>query len=189
MEKTKIKKIRKSILRSSELLNNGTVKPLDKITVTKTNCYAYSLGIMYHAEEDDFLIGFTEDALKDYTNPEKVIEKICRDLKNLKIPFRKISLEDDKTLKEGEYLVKVFYALSNEDYDGGDFHFIRQDRRTKRWFHKMGWCGQPEFVRDDDDTSFEFESNGEPRSFRLKEWFNEEPLFYKPLMYLAIKEQ
>lgn len=52
-------------------------------------------------------------------------------------------------LAENEYLVKVFYTPSNRILKGGDFHFIRQDRQTGVWFHKMGWHRQPDLVRSD----------------------------------------
>lgn len=183
MEKTKIKKIRKSILRSSELLNNGTVKSLDKITVKKTNCYAYSLGIMYNAEGDDYDVGFTEDTIQYCAQPEVIIEKTCKDLDNLKIKYRKIDLEGDKTLKENEYLIKMFYKLPKGRLDEWDFHFIRQDKRTKKWFHKMGWYDQPEFVKDDYETHFEFDFEGVPKEFYYRS------SLYKPLVYFAITEK
>lgn len=52
-------------------------------------------------------------------------------------------------LEENEYLVKVFYTPSNSRIRGGDFHFIRQDRQTGIWFHKMGWQRQPDIIRSD----------------------------------------
>ena len=182
--KRKIKKIRKSILRSNELLNNGTIKPLDEITVKKTNCYAYSLGIMYNADKDWYYdLGFTENSIQYYVQPDLIIEKTCKDLDNLEIKYRKIDLNGDKTLKDNEYLIKMFYKLPTGSYDCGDFHFIRQDKRTKKWFHKMGWYAQPEFVKDDNETHFEFDAEGEPKRFYYMS------SLYSPLMYFAITEK
>lgn len=183
MEEKKVWKIRRSIRRTKELLKNGEIKLLDEETVRKTNCYAYSLGIMYHGEGADFDIGFTNHTLDKLVDPKEIIDKICTDLENLRFKFRKINLMDDKVLRKNEYLVKVFYAEPNEYDPEGDFHFMRQDRKSGKWFHKMGWYYQPEFVESNSEEQFYFNNSGEPMSFTTWEFS------YKPLTYFAITEK
>jgi len=43
-----IKDIKNSIVRSKDLIGGGTPIQLDESIVTETNCYAYSMGIMYN---------------------------------------------------------------------------------------------------------------------------------------------
>lgn len=184
IEEKKIRKIRRSIQRTRKLLKNNKVKRLDEKTVEHTNCYAYSLGIMYHGEKGrDFEIGFTEHILDEMVNPKEIIENICTDLKNLRISFRMINLEEEKILGDKEYLIKAFYAKSTLRYPPGDFHFIRQDKISGKWFHKMGWHRQPEFVYSNSEEQVYFDDDGEPIAFLNTEFL------YKPLAYFAITEE
>lgn len=148
-----ISAIKESIIRSDCLLKGGVPKNLDETTVTSTNCYAYSIGIMYNfltKMRGFYNPGFTErDRYKPDDGPEDLLEKVHHDLENLGIKFREIQLGKEIQLKENEYLVKIYMADPNEKIPNGDFHFIRQDKASGMWFHKMGWERQPDIVQAD----------------------------------------
>ena len=48
-----MEKIKNSIVRSKKLLEGGVPIQLDESTVKETNCYAYSMGIMYNNDTKD----------------------------------------------------------------------------------------------------------------------------------------
>lgn len=179
--------IKNTIRTSKYLLEGGNPIALDAETVGTTNCYAYSLGIMYHGiRGKDFIPGFTENLPYFGENAEELMKKIEIDLENLRISFRKIGLEEEIQLQENEYLVKVFYTPPNRKLPAGDFHFIRQDRATEVWFHKMGWHRQPDVVQS--DPGYEGPIPGsEPSSITShdNDGFSYE---YAPVVYLAIIE-
>lgn len=182
-----IRKIKNTIRRSEDLLQGNNPIVLDEEIVETTNCYAYSLGIMYHGiMGKHFHPGFTENLQYYRENAEELMEKVIIDLRNLGISFRKLELEEKKELKENEYLVKVFHTPPNKKIPAGDYHFIRQDRQTGIWFHKIGWYRQPEIVRS--ITEFRAEiSESEPLTFTAQYDYS---FFYvyNPVAYLAIAE-
>lgn len=188
-----IDSIKESIVRSDNLLKGGVPIHLDETTVTATNCYAYSIGIMYNfltKMRGFYNPGFTEhNRYMPEDTPEVLMQKVERDLENLSIRFREIKLGEKPELKENEYLVKVFMADPNEKIPNGDFHFVRQDRNTGRWFHKLGWNLQPAIIRSDpeydDGTTCEGE---EPDNFisHCKDGFT---FKYYSVGYLAIEEK
>lgn len=184
VEQKRLKKIRESIVRSNELLSNNKLKLLDEETARSTNCYSYALGIMYRAKGKDFCIGFTENVIMYLEDPNEIVNKICIDLKNLNISFRKINLHENKDLRENEYLVKLFYTPPSENIKDGDIHFIRQDRKSGKWFHKLGWYNQPEFVKSNSEIQFDLELNGEPKSIIYTDCYE----IYYPIVYFAIAE-
>lgn len=179
--------IKNSIRRSEDLLQGSNPIALDAETVEATNCYAYSLGIMYHGTRGKhFIPGFTEELPYFGKNTEELMEKIEIDLENLGISFRKIELEEEKQLQENEYLVKVFYTPPNKKLPAGDFHFVRQDRDTGIWFHKMGWYRQPDIIQS--DPEYEKVIPGiEPSTFTVN-YDDGFSYVYDPVAYLAIEE-
>lgn len=89
-------------------------------------------------------------------------------------------------LAKDEYLVKVFYTPSNKKLSNGDFHFIRQDRETGIWFHKMGYKRQPDLVRSDDGFLSPIPGK-EPTKITgvCHDGFS---YTYEPIAYFAMKE-
>lgn len=185
--------IKNSIVRSKDLLEGGVPIQLDESVVTETNCYAYSMGIMYNKNtklRGFYNPGFTEYERIDGTeDKEMLINMIKADLCNIGIQFRVLDLEDEVELGDDEYLVKVFKADINKEIPRGDFHFIRQDKESKKWFHKLGWKRQPDIIQSDpgyeeDDDAI---PGAEPGSFttHCKDGFK---YMYYPIVYLVIKE-
>lgn len=148
-----ISAIKDSIIRSDCLLKGGVPVTLDETTVVSTNCYAYSIGIMYNFMtkiRGFYNPGFTErDKYMPDDTPEDLMEKVHHDLENLGIKFREINLGEKAKLRKNEYLVKVYMADPNEKIPNGDFHFIRKDKDSGMWFHKLGWQRQPDIVKPD----------------------------------------
>ena len=179
MDKKQLKKIRKSIVRSKDLVTiYGQPKELSKAIVFHANCYAYALGIMELAYNHFYNPGFTEYSPIQTIfgrSTEVFLKRIFIDLKNLKIKYRKIEIGESIKLAKNEYLIKVFYNVEK----GIDFHFIRQDPRTELWFHKVAWNQQPCLVQNgveigidpDEITSI----NGDVK--------------YSPICYIAIREK
>lgn len=186
-----IERIKNSIVRSENLLKGGVPIQLDESTVTETNCYAYSMGIMYNSFtkiKGYYNPGFTEyERLSGDETSEILMEKIRTDLNHLGIQFREIGLEKKIELEGNEYLVKVFKADINEKLPRGDFHFIRQDRESKKWFHKMGWQRQPDIIQSDPGFDDESIPGVEPDTFTIN-CDNGFTYMYYSVGYLAIKE-
>lgn len=186
-----IKDIKNSIVRSKDLIGGGTPIQLDESIVTETNCYAYSMGIMYNKNTKNrgyYNPGFTEcETLNGRENKEMLISMIQKDLDNIGIRFRVLDLEDEVKLRDDEYLVKVFKTEINEKLPRGDFHFVRQDRESQKWFHKFGWKLQPNIIQSDPEYNDDSIPGEEPDSFttHCKDGFQ---YMYYPVVYLVIKE-
>lgn len=177
------RKIKQSIVRSKDLLRNNIPIPLDEETVNIVNSYPYSLGIMDNSKS--YKPGFTEQIPYFGTSKRELLVNVCKDLKNLGIPFRLIYLNYEVSLGENEYFVKIFYTPPNEKLPFGDFHFIRQDRCTGKWFHKLGKL-QPAILQSDPGYDGP-EPGSEPSGFKVE--FEEKITFvYEPVAYLAISE-
>ncbi len=186
-DKIKLRRVRKSIISGSKLFENGRPKNLDEDTLKSINCYAYSLGIMYNAESwIRHSPGYTQRIRYQGISPEELMRNVKTDLKNLKIMFRCIGLGEEIELNSNEYLVKVFYTPPNSRLLCGDFHFIRKDPKTGKWFHKMGWYNQPCLVRLDNDYKKKHLGE-EPDRITNRE---EDGFFfvYRAVYYLAITE-
>ena len=175
------KKMRKSIVCTAKLLKNGIPIELDEDTVETTNCYAYSLGIMYNGIRClHYSPGYTEGMKYKGIGPQELMRKTEIDLHNLKINFRRVNLGQSIELKENEYLVKLFFYPHTTDLPSGDFHFIRQDPKSKKWFHKIGWYNQPVLVKQNDNIG------EEPNQLILRD--SNSFLVYQPVCYYAITE-
>ena len=181
----KLNNMKNSIVGTSELIDSsGNVKPLDEKTVLNTNCYAYSLGIMYNhdcfSDYWSYTVGFTTNTHTCiHSDPDRLVEQIKCDLMFLGLKYRYIPLNGNVSIKSNEYLIKVFHIPPFPDYPKCNFHFIRQDPKTKLWFHKWGWFRQPEYCKP--TSKYEGPSIGfEPN-------FIETPLFKcNPVCYFAI---
>lgn len=171
-----LRSIRQSIVPTSSLLDGSTPIALPESICKSVNCYAYALGILHKPQiYEHFLYhpGFTVNYAVNWES--NIMEAVQSDLDNLGITYRKISLNNDITLEEGEYLVKVF--IKNRSWVK-DFHFVRFDPHTKMWFHKEGET-EPSRMRvyDEEDNSIYAH---EPRSYHFEE--------YSSCGYYAIQE-
>lgn len=135
-----LKNIKESIVNENELTlgEYGDVKKLPANIYQKINCYAYALGIMYPSIK--YTPGFTTDSEYIEDLKESLIQKICEDLDNLGISYRRV--EEDETLHENEYLIQVMYVPYYCDlWIKSDFHFSRKSK-DGIWFSKPGWLHQ-----------------------------------------------
>lgn len=187
-DKIKLKKVQKSIIPSSKVFENGKPKKLDADTLKSINCYAYSLGIMYNAEDwIKHSPGYTERIRYEGISPQELIRNVKTDLSNLKIVFRCFELGEQIELNSNEYLVKVFYTPKNARLSCGDYHFIRKDPKTGKWFHKMGWYNQPCLVKLDNNHKKRHLGREPDRiTIRERDGFS---FVYQPVCYLAITEE
>lgn len=183
----KLRKIRKHIVCGSDLLKDGKPVPLSRDITLSINCYAYSLGILYcKSGSINHIPGYTAEKPYKGISPIELMQNIELDLINLRIPYRRIELDETVNLKEREYLVKVFYAPPNQFLDGADFHLIRKDNKTGLWFHKLGWFNQPSLTQLDNDQKKE--SLGyEPETITCRGYDGSTYINY-PVCYLAITE-
>lgn len=183
--------IRNSIVRSSSLLKEGVPISLDEKTVNSTNCYAYAMGIMYNIltkPRGFYNPGFTEnESFKLIDTPEILINRVKHDLDNIGIKYREVISEKKGELKENEYLVKIFMADPNEEIPRGDFHFVRQDRKTGKWFHKLGWDRQPEITQSAPECDDDYILGSEPEDITICCNNNFSYTYYEA-GYLAIEE-
>jgi len=176
------KKMRRSIIYTHKLLRNGTPIELDENTVESINCYAYSLGIMYNGIRNrHYTPGYTESLKYKGTGLQELMWNTEIDFHNLKVLFRKITLEENSELKENEYLIKLFFCPATKDLPSGDFHFIRQDPKTKKWFHKIGWYNQPTLVKQNNDVGTE------PKQLIIRT-DSCDYIIYRPVCYYAITQ-
>lgn len=141
----RLRKIINSIVNEDKLLDSKYpyVKEISDELYEYTNCYAYALGICYSSKDRIYVPGFTTK--KNYIEDSKddLILKICEDLENLKISYRKFGLNDEIELFDNEYLVQVMYVPDHCDlWIKSAFHFSRLSKEGF-WFSKSGWLNQP----------------------------------------------
>lgn len=141
----KLRKIKESIVDEKRLLTGKTceVKELSSKTYEHLNCYSYALGIMYPSKDRIYTPGFTTK--ENYTEDSKIslISKVCGDLENLGIGYRKFGVYDEINLLEGEYLIQAMYVPYYCNlWIESDFHFSRRSK-DGFWFAKQGWLHQP----------------------------------------------
>lgn len=142
---SKLNRIKNSIVDESRLLtkNCSKVRKLSSKTYQNLNCYSYALGIMHSSKKGIYTPGFTtkENFTKD--SKESLILKICEDLYNLGIGYRKFGVYDKIKLFDDEYLIQVMYVPYYCNlWIGSDFHFSRKSSNGF-WFSKPGWLNQP----------------------------------------------
>lgn len=149
LTKKKLRKIKESIVDEKLLLtgNDCEVKELSAKTYEHLNCYSYALGIMYPSKNRIYTPGFTTK--ENYIEDSKIslISKICEDLDNLGISYRKFGVYDEIDLLEGEYLIQVMYVPCYCNlWIKATFHFSRRSK-DGFWFSKQGWLNQPSYEK------------------------------------------
>jgi len=133
----KVEIAKKHLVKENQLFSNNLILPLSEKVVENTNCYDYVLNTLYDNNAYGFNVpGFTTGTR--FTSRKDLPEKVCADLENLGIHYRKLKLFDSKDLGDNEYLIKAFYYSPSRSYPKGTFHFIRQNRETGLWYHKPG---------------------------------------------------
>lgn len=177
----------KKIKRSGELIQNGIALTLPSAISQGINCYAYALGVTFPIERK---IGsyhpgyFTGNSIINFSDIEKLKTAISEDIyasgrEHRCIECSKNVSVENILLREDEYLIKLFCLKPSEDYKYGNFHVMRQDPISKKWFHKEGWYSQPGVVFQ------KYFSDGQ---------VNEPILYYindfkfEPVYYFVIKE-
>lgn len=178
-----IQKLKENIVSEDQIFSvkNKNVIPLPSNVADGTNCYSLFLRCLCPGiEGEDYIPGFTSNS--PYESQADLSEKVCLDLKNLEINYRRLSLFGPKDLEPNEYLGKLFYSLPETSYERGDFHFVIQNQATKIWYHKPGFHNQPLLINiigcgtseEPDDLIFTNERTGELS-------------FYYPICYFAVK--
>ena len=103
---------------------------------TTTNCYAYAAGWRYPASDkyNDYVPGFLTG--KPYSF-ENIAELVKGDFEAVGREVYEIVYDIPEILPEGEgYWIKFVHCPDNGD-EG--IHFMRKDKKSGRWIHKMGW--------------------------------------------------
>ena len=180
-----IKEMKESFVTENRLFSvkNRDVIPLSEELALKINCYAFAIGCLCPSETgEDYVPGFTENS--PYESQEDLTQKVILDLTNLGRSFRKLSLFGPRDLKENEYLIKLFYTQPSKDMPCGDFHFLRQNKETKIWYHKPGFYNQP-VVASIVNSS---ETILDPDELIFVDQETKKPYIYYPICYFAIEE-
>lgn len=193
MNAEQIKRIKSSIVPTKKLITGTTPNSLSNKICENINCYAYALGIMWNGNEVYFRPGFTEKSIddqddRDILNDSDIFMKgICSDLENLRISYRQIDLDGEKSLEDGEYLIKVFFSKTYGIFPNSEFHFVRFDKHTNIWYHKFGWFEQPKVVNDFsyDRVKYKDSEQSEPDGFFDLDGVTN----LEPLGYFVIKEK
>lgn len=101
-----------------------------------TNCYAYAAGWRCPARDKtkDYLPGFLT------SNPysvENLVNLVKGDFEAVGREVYEVIYDIPEHLHDGEgYWIKALYC--SEEGPGG-IHFMRKDKKSGRWIHKMGW--------------------------------------------------
>lgn len=108
----------------------------DKRLNNSTNCYAFAMGWTLAAKNryDDYVPGF----MTGHPYSVALSEKLVRgDLEAVGRKVYEVIYQIPKELPEGEgYWIKFMYCPERGDLDA---HFMRKDKKSGRWIHKMGW--------------------------------------------------
>ncbi len=112
----------------------------DKKLYETTNCYAFAMGWLVEASNkyDDYVPGF----LAGVPYSVYVAEEIVRaDLEAVGRKVYEVLYDIPKELPDGEgYWIKFLHCPENGELDA---HFMRKDKKSGRWIHKMGWSMPP----------------------------------------------
>lgn len=103
---------------------------------TVTNCYAFVMGWRVPAKNkyDDYVPGFLCGMQYSVSNCAKIVKA---DLEAVGRQVYEILYDIPEELQEGEgYWIKFLACPEKGDLDA---HFMRKDKKSGRWIHKMGW--------------------------------------------------
>lgn len=103
---------------------------------TTTNCYAFAMGWRVPAKNkyDDYVPGFLAGMKFSIENSAKIVKA---DLEAVGRTVYEILYEIPEELPDGDgYWIKFMYCPEKTELDA---HFMRKDKKSGRWIHKMGW--------------------------------------------------
>lgn len=104
--------------------------------VKTTNCYAYAAGWKYsaHNKYKDYIPGFLTG--KPYS-VENLVELVKGDFEAVGRQVLDVIYDIPEHLYDGEgYWIKALYCRAK---GAEGIHFMRKDKKSGRWVHKMGW--------------------------------------------------
>lgn len=132
-----------------------------------TNCYAYAAGWRCPAKDKyvDYIPGFLTDLP---FSVENLVNLVKEDLKAVGREVYEVIFDIPEHLEDGEgYWIKALYC---EEKGAEGIHFMRKDKKSGRWIHKMGWEMPPKVCvrnlefRDKKEALFEMpQIQGVPR--------------------------
>lgn len=105
-----------------------------------TNCYAYAMGWVVGADNkyDDYVPGFLAGKPFSVANAAKLVKE---DLERVGREVYEIVYNVPKELPNGEgYWIKFLHCPEKGELAA---HFMRKDKKSGRWVHKMGWKMPP----------------------------------------------
>lgn len=105
-----------------------------------TNCYAFAIGWRVPAQNkyDDYVPGFLAGKPYSLENSASLVKA---DLEKVDRKVYEILFNIPKELPEGDgYWIKF---LCNPTKGELSAHFMRKDKKSGRWLHKMGWKKPP----------------------------------------------
>lgn len=114
----------------------GYEKRFNKVT----NCYAFAMGWQVAANNkyDDYVPGFLCGQPYSVANCAKLVKA---DLEAVGRKVYEILYDIPEELPDRDgYWIKFLYCPKKGDLDA---HFMRKDKKSGRWIHKMGWVMPP----------------------------------------------
>ncbi|MBR3614342.1 MAG: hypothetical protein IKL55_04095 [Clostridia bacterium] len=105
-----------------------------------TNCYAFAMGWLVEADNkyDDYIPGFLVGKPFSVENSANLVKA---DLEQVGRKVYEIIYNVPKQLPDGDgYWIKFLYRPGKNDLSS---HFMRKDKKSGRWIHKMGWYTSP----------------------------------------------
>lgn len=115
----------------------------DKKLYEVTNCYAFAMGWQLPAynKYDDYVPGFLSGKVYSEVLAEKLVRE---DLERVGRTVYEVVYDIPKELPDGEgYWIKFLQCPKKGDLGA---HFMRKDKKSGRWVHKMGWSLPPKIV-------------------------------------------
>lgn len=101
-----------------------------------TNCYAFAMGWLYPSSDKykDYIPGFLTG--KPYSL-ENIVNLVKGDLETVGRQVYEVVYDIPEILPESDgYWIKCFHCSDDGEHA---IHFMRKDKKSGRWIHKMGW--------------------------------------------------
>ena len=141
----------------------------DKRLNQSTNCYAFAMGWRYSAKDPykEYIPGFLTG---QKISVENMAELVKSDLEAVGRKVYEIVYDIPDELPDGEgYWIKFLHCPKKGEFDA---HFMRKDKKSGRWIHKVGWEMAPKVcVRN-----LEFKSKEETLMEMLSQKYSRETL-------------
>ena len=112
----------------------------DKKLNSCTNCYAFAMGWILKAgnKYDDYVPGFLAGKPFSVSTSANLVKE---DLEQVGRKVYEIVYDVPKELPDGDgYWIKFLHCPGKGELDA---HFMRKDKKSGRWIHKMGWSAPP----------------------------------------------